>query len=251
MMLIVLMNVWVISLLILELLISVIICPAGLAVLVFVMRWRTNRAMQLLIYLYARVWLWIIAPFAPLRRIGIDEDKFKPPVIVVVNHYSFLDTFYISSLGSYLWTVWVRAWPFRMIWYGPFMRMAGYINIEDWPWSLVLQRSSDLMDQGHRLLMFPEGHRCREGVIGRFGSGAFKTAIETGVRVVPVCLKGTGYVLPPGQKYLRPGRITIKALKAVDPADFPGETGHIQMRKHVREMMATELENMASESGAG
>lgn len=240
----VLMNVWVISLSILELLFSAVVCPPALAVLVLVMRWPLDKAMQLLIYTYARVWLWILAPFSPLRRININKGTFGRPVVVVVNHYSFIDTYYFASLRFFMGTICVRAWPFKMLWYAPFMRMAGYINTESWPWSKVLDRSRDLLSRRRRVLMFPEGHRCREGLIGRFGSGAFKIATETGAPVVPVCIKGTREVLPAGRMYLRPARVTVQALEPVDPADFPGETGHLDMRKHVRKIMAETLEAM-------
>jgi 1-acyl-sn-glycerol-3-phosphate acyltransferase len=49
---------------------------------------------------------------------------------------------------------------------------------------------------GRAVVVFPEGTRSRDGVVGAFHSGAFRLAASAGVPVVPVGLAGTGRLLP-------------------------------------------------------
>ena len=47
------------------------------------------------------------------------------------------------------------------------------------------------MKNGHSITVFPEGTRSPDGQIHAFKSGAFIMAIEAGVPVLPVVIKGT------------------------------------------------------------
>jgi 1-acyl-sn-glycerol-3-phosphate acyltransferase len=54
-------------------------------------------------------------------------------------------------------------------------------------------------------VLFPEGHRSRDGKIGQFKSGSFYLAIQAGVPVVPITLNGTRAVLKPDTYHVRAG----------------------------------------------
>jgi 1-acyl-sn-glycerol-3-phosphate acyltransferase len=66
-------------------------------------------------------------------------------------------------------------------------------------------------------------------------------ARELDLPVVPLCITGTDTLLPPGTLVMRPAAISLRALPAVHPTDFPGPDGHLEMRRRVKEMMAAEL----------
>ncbi len=237
-------NIWVISLSLIEFFISIVVCLPMLGVLIFVMRWPPDKAMQLLIYSYARVWLIALKPFVRLRLINMNAPGIPRPAILVMNHFSVLDVFFVGRLPGYQITVCTRSWPFRMWWYAPFMRLAGYLDTEDQPWSQVLLRCGEVLEDGKRLLIFPEGHRSRDGRLGGFYSGAFKIACENNIPVVPICIKGTDVLLPPDQCYLKPAFVTIKVLKPVYPADFSGQTPHLEMRRHVRRKLQEAMDEI-------
>ena len=77
--------------------------------------------------------------------------------------------------------------------------------------TLSLRRSAELVRSGAIVCIFPEGTRSRDGTMGRFKPGAFQVAIESGARVLPVALEGTGAVLPPdGAFRARPGPIRVR-----------------------------------------
>lgn len=57
--------------------------------------------------------------------------------------------------------------------------------------------------EGYSLLIHPEGTRTRNGELGEFKSGAAKLAIETGIKVVPVCINGAYEIFPTHRKIPR------------------------------------------------
>jgi 1-acyl-sn-glycerol-3-phosphate acyltransferase len=186
-----------------------------------------------------------MSSFVRFRRHGFSA-RIKPPCILVVNHLSFFDTFCIAMIPFFEVICAIRAWPFRMFWFAHFMRLAQYLNVETNEWNDTVQQSSATLKKGNALLFFPEGHRSRDGQLGRFYSGAFKLAIETGFPVVPLCITGTDRLLPPGRKWMAPTTIQLTALPPVDPKQFKGETAHNALRKYVKQQMADKLEQLRS-----
>jgi 1-acyl-sn-glycerol-3-phosphate acyltransferase len=66
-----------------------------------------------------------------------------------------------------------------------------------------------VQQRGVSLLIFPEGGRTHDGVLGPFSEGAAYIAIKAGVPLVPVSLSGTRAVLPFGSGFPRPGRVRM------------------------------------------
>jgi len=60
----------------------------------------------------------------------------------------------------------------------------------------------DLIGEGWNLLVFAEGTRSRDGVVGRLRSGAAVLAAEHGLRIVPVYVSGTRNAMPPGSRWM-------------------------------------------------
>lgn len=202
-----------------------------------------------LIWLYGRGWLVIMAPFARFRCLGLKQEEIKPPCILVSNHCSFFDIYCTAVLPYGNISIAVRNWPFKMPWYAPFMRMAGYINVENATWEETSKAAAAILSKGGAILWYPEGHRSRDGQLQKFYYGAFKVAMETGVKIVPLCIKGTHEVLPPGRWWLKPSRITIKALEPLDPRAFNEPFAHRKLRDVVWSRMAQTLMEMTADSG--
>ncbi len=208
-------------------------------------RWPAERIMRHFVWLYGRGWLLIMSPFVRFERDGLKADKFNAPAILVVNHLSFFDTYCMALLPCFNVNFAVRAWPFKMFFYSFFMRLAGYLDVESLDWNECLIAGRRILTQPALQLFFPEGHRSRDRQLQRFYSGAFRLATETGTKLVPLCITGTDTLLPPGRWWLQPARIRLRALDPVDPADFPGPTGHVAMRKAVKQMMQQNLDEMS------
>jgi 1-acyl-sn-glycerol-3-phosphate acyltransferase len=202
--------------------------------------WGTGRIMRWIVWVYGKGWLAIVSPFISLRTAGFSGVTAEP-VIYVVNHQSFFDTYFMGALPQFDISFAVRSWPFRMPWYGLFMNLAQYLNVESLAWEEVRGRAGELFASGASILYFPEGHRTRDGKLQRFYSGAFKLAVETGVPVRPLVIDGTGVLLPPGRYWLNPATVTITALPLVSPKGYAGELAHGDLKRDVKQAIARQL----------
>jgi 1-acyl-sn-glycerol-3-phosphate acyltransferase len=69
------------------------------------------------------------------------------------------------------------------------------------------------------VLVFPEGTFTAAAGLRPFRLGAFKTAIDTGVAVVPLALRGARRVLRDGTWLPRPGPIQLWAGDPIQPQE--------------------------------
>ncbi|WP_022661123.1 lysophospholipid acyltransferase family protein [Paucidesulfovibrio longus] len=216
-----------------------------LAVLITTLTWKNpRRTMRQLIVVYGRVWMFFMSLIIRIRVSG-DRSAISAPCIYAPNHASFFDVYLLGASPIMDITLVVRSWPFRIPIYGPFMKFARYINSESATQESFLKAGKTALSGPTALVLFPEGHRSRDGELGRFYSGAFKLALEAGVPVVPLCFHGTYDLMPPGRKSLRRRNIEIRFLEPVHPDRYLGlPDGHIQMRKDVKQRIAAALAEM-------
>lgn len=204
--------------------------------------WSLARIVRYFIWLYGKGWLLIIRPFVRVETEGMDRVKQNRPCILVINHLSFFDTFFMGALPVHNVMLTLRSWPFRMFWYAGFMRLAKYMDLERTDWDHVLADCRKQFAEDGYMLFFPEGHRSRDGKMQRFHSGAFKVAIATDTPIIPLCITGTDLLLPPGAKWLMPSHVRLTALRPFQPAEYPGELGHSELRKAVKSAIAELVE---------
>ena len=70
------------------------------------------------------------------------------------------------------------------------------------------------LEKGFSFAVFPEGTRSRGPEMGEFKAGVFKTAIKTGVPVVPFAIDGT-YKVYEQQKKLKRTKVTLRILEPI------------------------------------
>jgi len=227
---------------------AILLFPVLFPVWKITTRWNRERIMRHMIWLYGRGCLAMMYPFVRFKKEGLDQKEIKPPCILVANHLSFFDIYCLALLPFYNVSMTVRAWPFKMFWYAPFMHLAGYLNVERTPWHKITQIAAGFLSKNAGILFFPEGHRSRTGQLQRFYSGAFKLAIETDTRIVPLCITGTDELLPTGRWWLKPARVTLRALTPVEPASFKGPSAHRAIQKVVKNMLTQNLKEIKFQS---
>ena len=78
----------------------------------------------------------------------------------------------------------------------------------------------DLLRDGWNLVIFPEGTRSPDGARAKFKLGAAYLAINAGVPVVPVGLRGTFAAMPRGRSWPVPGRpeVSVRFGRPMRPA---------------------------------
>jgi 1-acyl-sn-glycerol-3-phosphate acyltransferase len=64
-------------------------------------------------------------------------------------------------------------------------------------------------------LVFPEGTRSKDGRVGKFKSGAFSLAFESGKTILPVALTGVANIMRPGKLTVNKGTVYMKIFPPV------------------------------------
>jgi len=126
-------------------------------------------------------------------------------LIIASNHQTYIDPFWISvpvpRPTRYL--AWDAAfnWPFV----GTMLRLFG-----SWPLQLEgsdpkpIRRSLQWIREGGAVVIFPEGGRGNpDGSMRKFKAGAVRMALETGVPILPVTIRGGHRVWPPQNRLPR------------------------------------------------
>jgi len=73
----------------------------------------------------------------------------------------------------------------------------------------VIRQVKTLLNAGISVIFFPEGTRTRDGRLQEFKPGGFAVAAEAGVPVVPIAVKGSRALWPPGGLEIRPGEVEV------------------------------------------
>jgi 1-acyl-sn-glycerol-3-phosphate acyltransferase len=194
---------------------------------------------------------WVLVKVLPfLRPVKVESrtGELPLPVIFVANHNSSVDPFLFGAL--LIDACFISTWPFKIPGYGFFMRWAGYINANE-GWDKVCSKSIAALRSGTSLIIWPEGHRSRDGRLGRFKNGAFAIAAKTGYPLLPVCILGSRKFLPPGTKgILSPSSIKMILLDPIYPdMQNDQEQEIIKLRKNVQDVIRKTLQEEEDNAG--
>ena len=134
-------------------------------------------------------------------------------LLIVSNHQSYLDPFLIGApikKRPLRFMAWDEA--FDWIFIGSLIKKLGAfpVSLKRGGTVSALKQAVKILKNGETLVMFPEA--SREGSDGRllqFKTGAVRLAIETGVPILPVTIKGANRVWSQHHKFPRLGKIEI------------------------------------------
>lgn len=170
---------------------------------------------------------------------GLDNVDFSRPHFFAANHQSIVDTLTLYRVLPvpllFILKEELRRVPF-LGWYVAAMGMIFLPRGQRRRSLQNLELCRRRLDQGHSILMFPEGTRSRDGRIGPFKPSIFLPAIDTGVSVVPVAMDGAGKIIPPGGFRLRPGTVRIALGRPVETSGL-GREDRRALAQQVRERM--------------
>lgn len=132
--------------------------------------------------------------------------------IIVANHQSLVDILVIHGWMG-IDVKWVMKKELRKI---PFMGLCceklGHIIIDRSNTEAALtsiNAAKNQISDGACVFFFPEGTRSRNGRLGPFKKGAFRLALELGLPILPVSIRGTRKILRPDTMDLTPGLAEI------------------------------------------
>ena len=202
--------------------------------------WDHRRFMNKIQQIWART---TAKPFFKTIVTGNEEVKKLngAPAIFVANHLSWLDTYAIFHIDDLplrivlkrelLWIP-VVGWVMSLIGHIPFNRKDKRSGRG------VIDHCKNLLHSGVSVFFFPEGTRSKDGSLGKFKYGAFNLAVDTRVPIVPITIRGTREMMPPGDEMsLGNDDLYVTVHRAIYPKE--GETSG-ELMARVRELMLEE-----------
>ena len=148
--------------------------------------------------------------FFGLRSRGTEHVPATGPVLLVANHVSFLDPPLVGGASARRLTFLAKAELFRVPLFGGLIRRLGAHPLRrEGGDAGALRTALRVLKGGGALLVFPEGTRGEEGILGPAKPGAGMLAVLGGAAVVPVYVSGSGRAWPRDRRFPRPADVTV------------------------------------------
>ena len=197
----------------------------------------------------ARWWSGWITRFAGVRIIVDNRANLEPqqPYVFMANHASTIDIWalflaiprrvrmiakkQLARIPLFGWVMWAG----RFIFIDRQNAAAARRSIEE---------AGRRIRGGVSVLIFPEGTRTRDGQMGPFKKGGFHLAMDAGVPIVPVALRGTRALMPRGSLRVKSGKVFV-TIGAPIPTSGLTIDDRPALIERVRDAIAT----MAAEPG--
>ncbi len=180
-----------------------------------------------------------------MSKVEVDGTENIPdePVLVTANHQSLMDIPLILGYvkrGGFIAKRELEKVP-GISWFIKYM--GGVFIDRNNPRQIASEVKKVLrgMRNGNTYIVFPEGTRTEDGSVGEFKKGSLVLAMKTGVKVLPVAIWGTMFLVPKDSLLFDPGKVYLKILPPVDPKEFDKEENLI---KAVRDRITSAVEEL-------
>jgi 1-acyl-sn-glycerol-3-phosphate acyltransferase len=196
----------------------------------------------------ARAWSWLILATTGVEVTvrGLDALVRGRSYVFVANHQSIYD------IPCLFWNI-----PFqlriiakeslgRFPMLGPHLKRTGHMLVDrkrpdrtgifDW--------ANRLTANGLSLIVFPEGTRSRDGMLGKFKGGSIMLAMQTGLTLVPISVIGSRHVMKKGELTTKPGHVTLIVHEPIELTATPEPSVHDvrQLADRVRDIIRPPVE---------
>ncbi len=159
---------------------------------------------------FARIWSWLILRTSGIRTRaeGLENLTGLKTAIYCANHQSAMDIPILFVNLPVQFRFVAKRSLFKLPFLGWHLSRSGHIAVDRGRPKgarMSLDAAAEKIRAGSSVLLFPEGHRSRDGKLLLFRSGSFYLAIQSGVPIVPITLNGTRAVLKPDTYHVRSG----------------------------------------------
>ena len=149
----------------------------------------------------------------------------QPQCIYIANHASLLDALIIVATFGENLRILAKDSLFKLPWLGAILKKEHHIMVHrskktSGP-SAIKEAIQNAIHDGGSIMIFPEGTRTPDGKLGPFKHGAFYNAIQNGVPIVPLVIKGTYQAMPKTTLKIKPGTCSLDILP---PIQLPDES---------------------------
>lgn len=165
----------------------------------------------------------------------------KSGLLIVANHQTYFDPFWICApvRRKYRFMAWDKAFDWYLI--GHIIKYLGSFPVDTKRGTTknVLRESLGALKDGATLVVFPEGARSfPDGKLAEFKTGAVRIAIEAGVPILPVTVKGANRVWSQTMKYPKLRKVEIFYHPLFDvPKLREGEDYRAHLEKITRQLV--------------
>ncbi|OQY31411.1 MAG: hypothetical protein B6241_14035 [Spirochaetaceae bacterium 4572_59] len=214
--------------------------PAFLIWLVTLPFDRNKRVLHQYSCFWGSLYTWF-NPFIHVDIEGKENISRGCSYVYCANHQSMMDIVILYRL--FLHFKWVSKKDILNV---PFlgwnMRLNNYLYVDRGsPSSQIrmMKGGEKLLNQGSSLMIFPEGTRSKNGLLGKFRDGAFVLSQKTNSAIVPVVIKGSADVFSDGTIWFRRKyNMTIQLLDPIAPKkeDSPKVFGRAVREKFLQEL---------------
>jgi 1-acyl-sn-glycerol-3-phosphate acyltransferase len=171
----------------------------------------------------------------------VDENE---KYLVVSNHQSVFDIPVISANLPLNLRIFAKKELSRIPFFGQMMLLYdfSFVDRKNKRQAVKDLKKAVRLMKFYSYLVFPEGTRTKDGSVGKFKSGAFAMAFETGEKILPIAITGVDRIMKPGQLIVNPGTVKMKVLKPISI-----ETG--ESRKEIANRLQILIAKNVNEEG--
>ncbi len=157
---------------------------------------------------------------------GREHLKKGQSYVIIANHQSAYDIFVLYGwLGiDFKWVMKKELRKIPGVGFGS--QAAGHIFIDRSSTKSAIesiQKARTKIRDGTSVAFFPEGTRSKSPELLPFKKGAYRLAFDLNLPLLPVTIRGTREIMPPGTLDLRPGRAEIIIHPPVNINDYSPE----------------------------
>lgn len=193
---------------------------------------------------------WLRVLFRPWTD-NMEALPEEGPAILVSNHLSFSDSFFLPLVTRRRITFLAKQEYFTGKGIKGLISRAFFTGVGQVPIDRTSGRAAEaaittgirILDEGHMLGIYPEGTRTADGRLYRGKTGVARMALEGHVPVIPVAMIGTYEIQPPGR--IRPviRRVGVRFGDALDFSRYDGlESDRFVLRSVTDEIMYALME---------
>jgi len=204
---------------------------------------------NLMIKAWAKWGTWM-AP-GKLTTRGLENIVPDKPYIVIANHESTVDVFYLLGRLPINMRMVAKEELRKSPFIGGAMDRSGFIFVDTKNKGRSIEHLNKkfeiLKKEKLSLMVFPEGSRFKDTRLGKFRTGAFVMAIENNMPILPIVMKGVREMMPPESKSFHRSDVEIDILPEIDTSKYTYEERndllnkcHHLMRDHLISMYERE-----------
>jgi len=161
-----------------------------------------------------------------IKREIVGEFPDNGPYILMHNHSSFLDLFFLPTVIKGKYTGLVAAKNFKIPLIGSILNRIKAIPIHRFNHTKALDAlkiAEQRIKEGYHLAIFPEGTRTITGKLNPFKKGGFHMAINTNTQILPVIVKGLYNIKPKNRWTINKGIAKMIIAQPISVANKTAE----------------------------